>query len=153
MALHIEKCDLLALRQRQVPPGERLCRRSEHRWWHAACLSEQSGSDSGGHSGLERSIFAAQPRGNRLPKSFLFSAPRNGRTSRRAQRRPCRSLLSNGHRNLQILRVATPVETPGWSRPPLGDRPCLFAQSTRPRGRPGPGPPPPPLFFLGGATP
>ena len=43
VALHLEKCDLLALGQRQVPPGERLCRRSEHCWWHAARLSEQSG--------------------------------------------------------------------------------------------------------------
>jgi hypothetical protein len=41
MALHIEERDLLALRQREVPPGKRLCRRSEHRWWHAARLSEQ----------------------------------------------------------------------------------------------------------------
>ncbi|MGY3412853.1 hypothetical protein ACVWZV_009019 [Bradyrhizobium sp. GM5.1] len=45
MALHLEKCDLLALNQREVPPGERLCRRSKHRWWHAARLSEQSASD------------------------------------------------------------------------------------------------------------
>jgi hypothetical protein len=46
MTLRIEKRDLFALRQRQVPPRERLCRRSEHRWWNAACLSEQSGPDS-----------------------------------------------------------------------------------------------------------
>ncbi|EIG57544.1 hypothetical protein Bra1253DRAFT_02213, partial [Bradyrhizobium sp. WSM1253] len=35
MALHLEKCDLLALIQREIPPGQCLCRRSEHRWWHA----------------------------------------------------------------------------------------------------------------------
>src|SRR6478735_9160056 len=40
MALHLEKCDLLAFNQREVPPGQRLCRSSEHRWWHAARLSE-----------------------------------------------------------------------------------------------------------------
>ena len=42
MALHPKKRDLLALRQREIPPRERLCRGSEHRWWHAACLSEPS---------------------------------------------------------------------------------------------------------------
>src|SRR3982074_1999783 len=46
MTLRIEKRNLFALRKRQVPPRERLCRRSEHRWWNAARLSEQSRSDS-----------------------------------------------------------------------------------------------------------
>jgi hypothetical protein len=89
MTLRIEKRDLFALRQREVPPRERLCRRSEHRWWNAACLSEQSGSDSLRHSSLERSIFAGQPRGNPPPKQFLFSTPRNRRSSQRSQ--PCPS--------------------------------------------------------------
>ena len=59
MALYPEKRDLLALHQRQVPPGERLRRGSEHRWWHAACLSEPSGSYRLRHTGLDRSILAA----------------------------------------------------------------------------------------------
>src|SRR5215212_1021368 len=44
MALDPEKRNLLALHQRQIPPGERLRRGSEHRWGHAAGLSEPSAS-------------------------------------------------------------------------------------------------------------
>jgi hypothetical protein len=89
MTLRIEKGDLFALRQREIPPRERLCRRSEHRWWNAACLSEQPGADSFGHSSLERSIFAVQPRGNPLPKQLLFGSPRNRRSAQRPQPLPC----------------------------------------------------------------
>ena len=59
MALDPQKRNLLTLQQRQVPPGERLCRGSEHRWGHAACLSEPSGSYRLRHTGLDRSILAA----------------------------------------------------------------------------------------------
>src|SRR6476659_2832212 len=38
MTLYPEKRNLLALHRRQIPPRERLCRGSEHRWWHAARL-------------------------------------------------------------------------------------------------------------------
>jgi hypothetical protein len=62
MALHFEECDFLGLRQRQVPPGERLCRESEQCWWHAARLSEQSGSDRLRYAGVERHLRCSAPR-------------------------------------------------------------------------------------------
>ena len=55
--LNPEKSNLLALHQRQIPPGERLCRGSEHRWWHAACLSEPSGSERLRYPGLASSLL------------------------------------------------------------------------------------------------
>ena len=82
MALHPEKRDLLALHQREIPPGERLCRGSEHRWWHAACLSEPSGSYRLRHAGFDRSILAAHPCRDRQPESALFIAPRHRRPTR-----------------------------------------------------------------------
>jgi hypothetical protein len=39
-ALNAKKCNLLAFRKREIPPGRRLGRRSKHRWCHAARLSE-----------------------------------------------------------------------------------------------------------------
>ena len=78
MTLYPEKRNLLALHRRQIPPRERLCRGSEHRWWHAARLSEPSGSYRLRHTGFERSIFAAQTSGDPQPKSTLFIAPRHG---------------------------------------------------------------------------
>src|SRR6478735_8443040 len=77
MTLYPEKRNLLALHRRQIPPRERLCRGSEHRWWHAARLSEPSGSYRLRHTGFERSIFAAQTSGDPQPKSTLFIAPRH----------------------------------------------------------------------------
>src|SRR4029077_8670602 len=77
MTLYPEKRNLLALHRRQIPPREQLCRGSEHRWWHAARLSEPSGSYRLRHTGFERSIFAAQTSGDPQPKSSLFIASRH----------------------------------------------------------------------------
>ena len=82
IALHTKERDLLALRQCEIPPRERLCRGSEHRWWHAACLPEPSRSDSLRYAGLNRSILAAHPGRNRRPEPPPFITSRHRRATR-----------------------------------------------------------------------
>ena len=139
VALHLEKCDLLALGQRQVPPGERLCRESEHCWWHAARLSEQSGSDRLRYSGFERSFFTAQPRGNPPPKSALFITPRHLWPPRRWQWRSSRSCRSPSRiliatSNVRVLR--RPLESAQYAsiayRQRLADRDIIIGRPYNP---------------------
>ena len=66
MALDPQKRNLLTLQQRQVSPGERLGRGSEHRWGHAACLSEPS---------VSRQAATHRPRPQHPRCSFPLRSP------------------------------------------------------------------------------
>ena len=84
MALRAKKRDLLPLREREIPPGERLRRRSEHRWWHAACLPEPS-------CPYRRATHPPRRAASSLAMPAAIAAQNRRRSSRPRHRRSTRS--------------------------------------------------------------
>src|ERR1019366_7192345 len=83
-----QKRDLLALRERQIPPRQRgLSDR-----WHSATLPQPPDADRPRHTRLDPGILAAQPTSNRRPKPLTMLPTPHRRTPRRTHHRPPRPI-------------------------------------------------------------
>ena len=81
IALHAKKRDLLALRQREIPPGERLCRDPNIAGGMPPAFRNHLCSDSLRHPGFDRSILACHACRDRRPEPSPLIASRHRRPS------------------------------------------------------------------------
>src|SRR3954464_10054667 len=110
VALRAPQRDLLAFRERQVPPRGRPRRPRQRRWWHAARLPEPADPHRRRHTYLNRRVLAGPPRRDRRPEPPPVLTPRHpwpARRARHAPPRPIRTPPPRAHREPSRRGVAT----------------------------------------------
>src|SRR3954469_12183672 len=109
LALRATQRDLLPLRERQIPPGERLRRGRKRRWWHATRLPKPPCPYRPRHTHTARSVLPRQARRDRRPEPPPILTPRYPWPTRRPQDTSLgliRAPLPSAHRDpfVQVLR-------------------------------------------------
>jgi hypothetical protein len=92
MAPHPKKRDFLALRQRETPPEERLCRGLNMAGGMPPALRKQSGSDGLRNTSRDGSILTGHPDSDTRPEPLPLITSRNRRTIGEQQSRSSGSL-------------------------------------------------------------
>src|SRR3954454_1959267 len=102
LALRATQRDLLPLRERQIPPAERLRRGRKRRWWHAARLPKPPCPYRRRYTRAARGVLTRQARRDRRPEPPPILTPRHPWSTRRTQNTspgPIRAPLPSAHRN------------------------------------------------------
>src|SRR3954454_16515925 len=125
LALRATQRDLLPLRERQIPPAERLRRGRKRCWWHATRLPKPPCPHRRRYTRAPRGALARQARRNRRPEPLPILTPRHPWSTRRTQNTspgPIRAPLPSAHRNPFVQVLRRPLESAQYTSLAFGKR-------------------------------